>query len=90
MPDLPTVAEAGVPSFEAMQWFGLFAPAGTSATVISYLNKHVAQAVHSPEVQSRLVAEGADAVGNSPEEFSVQIKEELAKWERVARAAKLK
>jgi tripartite-type tricarboxylate transporter receptor subunit TctC len=90
MPDVPTVAEAGVPGYEAMQWFGLFAPAGTPATVVAYLHKETAAALQSPEMKKRLAADGADAVGNTPAEFTAQVKAELAKWAAVAKAAKLK
>lgn len=73
-----------------MQWFGLFAPSGTPASVLAYLHGEAAAALRSSDVQKRLAADGADAVGNSPEAFAAQLRQELAKWESVARAAKLK
>jgi len=90
MPDVPTVAEAGVPGFEAMQWFGLFAPAGTPAAIVERLQKETALALHSPAMTARLAADGAEAVGNTPAEFTAVVKSELDKWERVAKAAHLK
>ncbi len=90
MPDVPTVAEAGVPGYEAMQWFGLFAPAGTPAPVLAYIHKETAAALQSPEMRKRLAADGADAVGNTPAEFTALVKSELEKWVRVAKAASLR
>jgi tripartite-type tricarboxylate transporter receptor subunit TctC len=90
MPDVPTVAESGVPGYEAMQWFGLFAPAGTPEPALAYIHKHTAAALQSPEMRKRLSADGADAVGNTPAEFTALVKSELEKWVRVAKAAKLK
>jgi tripartite-type tricarboxylate transporter receptor subunit TctC len=90
MPDVPTVAEAGVPGFEAMQWFGLFAPAGTPVAIVERLQKEAALALRSPAMKARLAADGADAVGNTPAEFTAIVKSELEKWERVAKAAHLK
>jgi tripartite-type tricarboxylate transporter receptor subunit TctC len=89
LPDLPTVAEAGVPGYEALQWFGLFAPAGTPAPVLARLHKETAAALKSPEMRNRIAADGAEAVGNTPAEFAELIKVELEKWAKVARAAKI-
>ena len=88
MPDIPAINEA-VPGYEAMQWFGLFAPAGTPAPIVARLHKEIAAALKSPEMQKRIAADGADAVGNTPAEFSAQIKSELDKWAKVAKAAKI-
>jgi tripartite-type tricarboxylate transporter receptor subunit TctC len=89
MPEIPAIAEA-VPGYEAIQWFGLFAPAGTPAPVVARLHKEIAAALKSPEMQKRVAADGATAVGNSPAEFSAQIKSEFEKWAKVAEMAKLK
>jgi tripartite-type tricarboxylate transporter receptor subunit TctC len=88
MPDLPAIAEA-VPGYEAIQWYGLFAPAGTPAPIIVRLHREIAAALKSPEMQKRLAADGAEAIGNTPAEFAAQIKSELEKWAKVAQAAKL-
>jgi tripartite-type tricarboxylate transporter receptor subunit TctC len=89
VPNLPTVAEAALPGYEAIQWFGLFAPAGTPPAILARLHKETAAALKSPEMQRRMAADGADAVGNTPAEFSAQIKSELEKWARVAKTAKI-
>jgi len=89
MPDIPAIAEQ-VPGYEAIQWFGMFAPAGTPAPVMARLHKEIAAALKSPEMQKRIAADGAVAVGNSPAEFTAQLKSELEKWAKVAEMAKLK
>jgi len=87
---VPTVAEMGVPKYEAMQWFGLFAPAGTPSAVLAFIHKETATALQSEEMKKRLAADGADAIGNTPADFSAQVRAELAKWAELARVAKLK
>jgi len=89
VPELPTVAETGLPGYEAIQWFGLFAPAGTPAPIVARLHKEFSSSLKSPEMQKRMASDGADAVGNSPTEFTAQITSELEKWAKVARAAKI-
>jgi tripartite-type tricarboxylate transporter receptor subunit TctC len=89
LPDVPTVAEAGVANYEALQWYGLLAPAGTPAPIIARLHAETAKAVRSAEMKERLAADGADPVGNTPAEFAAHIKDEMRKWAEVARAAKI-
>ncbi len=89
MPDLPTIAEAALPGYEAIQWFGMFAPAGTPPAVVARLHKEIEAALKSAEMQKRMTSDGADAVGNTPGEFTAQIKAELEKWAKVAKAAKI-
>ena len=84
---VPPVAEAGVPGYEAMQWYGLVAPAGTPAPVIARLNAEAVKALQSDEMREKLALDGAQPVGSSPAEFGALIKRELEKWARVARAA---
>jgi len=84
---VPPVAEAGVPGYEAMQWYGLVAPAGTPAPVIARLNAEAVKALQSDEMREKLALDGAQPVGSSPAEFGSLIKSELEKWTRVARAA---
>jgi tripartite-type tricarboxylate transporter receptor subunit TctC len=86
-PDVPTVGEAGVPGYAAMQWYGLVAPAGTPPAVIARLNAEALKALKSDEMHKRLAADGAEPVGTSPAEFAAFIKAELQKWARVAREA---
>jgi tripartite-type tricarboxylate transporter receptor subunit TctC len=89
LPNIPTVAEAGVPNYEALQWYGLLAPAGTSADIVGRLHKEIAQALGRPEIQERLATDGAEAVGSTPSAFAQLIKDELEKWAKVARDANI-
>lgn len=90
MPDLPTISESGVPGFEAIQWFGLLAPAGTPKAIVDRLQKETARILETPVMKERLAIEGAEPVGNKPEEFAALIKDEMAKWSEVAKAAGIK
>jgi tripartite-type tricarboxylate transporter receptor subunit TctC len=81
--DLPTVAEAGVPGFEANPWFGVAAPAGTPKEIITKLNTEIVKILNMPEIQQRLTALGAEPVGSTPEEFAAHIKAEIVKWGQV-------
>ena len=87
LPDVPTVAEAGLPGYEAVQWSGLLAPAGTPREIISTLHKEVVAILHTPEARERLANIGTEVVGSSPEEFAAFMKTETVKWARVAKAA---
>ncbi|MBC7782117.1 MAG: tripartite tricarboxylate transporter substrate binding protein [Proteobacteria bacterium] len=89
LPNVPTLAEAGVPGYEAIQWYGLFAPAGTAREIVARVQADVAKALRLPDVGERLAADGAEAVGNRPDEFAAYIRSELEKWGRVVREAKL-
>jgi tripartite-type tricarboxylate transporter receptor subunit TctC len=88
LPDIPPLAEA-VPGYEAMQWYGLLAPAGTSPAIISRLNAEALKALRSDEMKERLALDGAEPVGTTAAEFGAFIKSELEKWTRVARAANI-
>jgi tripartite-type tricarboxylate transporter receptor subunit TctC len=89
LPNIPTVAEAGVPSYEALQWYGLLAPAGTPPAIVTRLHAETAKAVRTKEMKERLAADGAEPVGNTPAEFAAHIQDEMKKWAAVARAAKI-
>jgi tripartite-type tricarboxylate transporter receptor subunit TctC len=89
LPNIPTISEAGVPNYEAMQWYGLLAPAGTPAPIVQRLYAETAKAARSDEMKARLATDGAIPVGNTPAEFAAHIKQEMAKWGEVARAAKI-
>jgi len=89
-PDIPTIAEAGLPGYESAQWYGLLAPAGTPKDVLDKLHKDVTAALRAPEHSELLGAEGGIVVAGSPEEFTNAIKIEIAKWLRVAKEAGLK
>ena len=86
-PDIPTVAEAGLPGFESVQWYGLLAPANTPADIVNRLHREMAQILQLPAIRKRFAADAVDTVGNTPEEFARHIAAELDKWEGVARGA---
>src|SRR5205823_1413817 len=90
LPDVPTLAEAGVPGHEVGFWVGLLAPAGIPAGIVNQLNQQIARIVASPEVQERLTAVGFRPIGSTPDEFEAHIKGETALWSRVVRAAGIK
>jgi tripartite-type tricarboxylate transporter receptor subunit TctC len=85
LPDVPTMAESGLPGFEASSWFGLLAPAGTPQPIILKLNADVAKWVASPEAKEKLLAQGANAAGGTPEDFARHIAAETAKWQKVVK-----
>jgi tripartite-type tricarboxylate transporter receptor subunit TctC len=89
MPAIPPIAEAGVPDYDAIQWYGLVAPAGTPADIIARLHAEVTRALRAPEMIEKLAADGAEPVGTTPSEFAAHIRNELEKWSNVARAAKI-
>ena len=84
-PDIPTVAEAGVPGYEATSWQGVVAPAGTPGAIIRRLHGEIAKALQSQEVTERLVAEGTTTGGITPESFAAHIRSEIAKWAKVVK-----
>ncbi len=79
-PELPTVAESGLPGYEATAWFGVLAPAGTPRDIIDRLNAIIVKSLRAPDMRERLLADGAEAVGNTPDEFAAIIKRDIAKW----------
>jgi tripartite-type tricarboxylate transporter receptor subunit TctC len=90
VPDLPTIAESGLPGYEMVAWQGLFAPRATPASLIQFINREVVAIVNQPEVRKHLAAEGGEAVGNSPDEFARWLKAEIAKWTRVVKEANIR
>ena len=86
-PDIPTIAEAGVRGYEAVQWFGVLAPAGTSRELVARLHGEIVRLLQAADVRNRLFADGADPVGSSPEEFAAFLRAETAKWAKVVRDA---
>lgn len=87
-PEVPTVAESGLPGFEARTWYGVLAPARTPADIVNKLSAEIAAALRQPEVASYLVSAGLDAVGNRPEEFVAVIRTDMDKWGKVIRGIK--
>ena len=90
VPDLPTVAENGFPGFEADQWYGVVAPAGTPPAIVAKLNKQINDSLNSPEISKRLASEGAEPTPNPPEVFAKLIESEIARWKPVIAAGGVK
>jgi tripartite-type tricarboxylate transporter receptor subunit TctC len=90
LPDVPTIAEAGVPSYEATNWWGIVAPAGTPVPIIAKLQQEIAAVQQSPEVQEQFARQGASVLQMSTAEFTAFIATEMKKWERVVKEGKLK
>ena len=88
-PDLPTISEAGLKGFQSGTWQGIFVPRGTPEPVIRLLNREIVDIVKLPEVRKRFDSEGGVPVGNSPQEFAVWLKAEIAKWAKVVKAANI-
>jgi tripartite-type tricarboxylate transporter receptor subunit TctC len=89
-PEIPTIAEAGVPGYESLQWYGLLAPAGTPNVIISRLHKEAVASLRAPDVSERLVNDGGTVVASSGEEFASFMRAETQKWAKVAKAAGIK
>jgi tripartite-type tricarboxylate transporter receptor subunit TctC len=87
LPEVPTVAESGYPGFEVTSWFGLLAPAGTSAEIVNRLQREVARILTAPEVREKLIALGAEPVGNTSLQFADEIKAQLKLWPPIIKAA---
>jgi tripartite-type tricarboxylate transporter receptor subunit TctC len=90
LPDVPTIAEAGVPGYATSTWYGLLAPAGTRQPVIDRLSAAAHKAVRSPELRDRMLSDGAEPIGSSPAEFEKHIATEMAKSRKVVQSAGVK
>ncbi len=86
-PEVPTIAESGVPGFDVSSWFGVLAPAGTPREAVDRLHTEIARILTAKDVKDRLAADGAEPVGNTPQEFAEFIRAELAKWGKVVKGA---
>ena len=89
LPDLPTIAET-LPGYNASGWYGLLAPAATPKPIIARLHVEAAKALHSPDIVAKLASQGAEPVGNTPEEFTAFIRSEISKWANLVKAAKMR
>jgi tripartite-type tricarboxylate transporter receptor subunit TctC len=89
-PDIPTVAESGVPGYEVTTFYGISAPAKTPRPIIDRLHSEIVRALNSPDIRERLQGLGADPVGNTPEQYTAFMVNEIAKWTKVIRAAGIK
>jgi tripartite-type tricarboxylate transporter receptor subunit TctC len=89
-PELPTIAESGIPGYVVDSWYGALAPAKTPPAAVARLNAAFVKVLDNPQIKERLLAQGAEAAPSTPAEFDHRIKEELAKWESVIRAARIR
>jgi tripartite-type tricarboxylate transporter receptor subunit TctC len=90
IPDVPTVAEAGVPGYQAAEWGGIVVRAGTPAAIVARLNQEIVKSLKSPDIAQRFAAVGAQAVGSTPEGFAEHIRRERETWAKVIAAAGIK
>ena len=87
IPDIPTVAEAGVPGYQAAEWQGIVVRAGTPAAIVTRLNQELVKSLRAPDINQRFASVGAQAVGSTPEEFAAHIRRERDTWSKVIKAA---
>ena len=90
LPEVPTIAESGLPGYESMQWYGLILPARTPKNIVDFLYRELMAILQEPQVRTRLTEEGGDVVGSTPDQFSAYIKVETAKWAKVIKAAHIR
>jgi tripartite-type tricarboxylate transporter receptor subunit TctC len=90
LPQLPTIAEAGVPGYDVTGWYGIVAPAGTPASIIRKLETELGRAMHTPEVADKLAADGTVALTGTPDELRTTIAKEIDKWTQLVRSTGLK
>jgi tripartite-type tricarboxylate transporter receptor subunit TctC len=90
IPDVPTLHESGMPGFEALVWFGLFAPAGAPPDIVRRINEETVRALRQPKMREILIGQGIDVVAGTPQEFTARVKDEVGKWGKVIRDAGIK
>jgi len=87
LPQLPTVAESGLPEFIVDGWYGILAPAGTPAAIVNKISADIARAMQSPETRERIMSSGYDIIGSTPEQFGAHIRSEVERWAKVVKAS---
>jgi tripartite-type tricarboxylate transporter receptor subunit TctC len=90
LPEVPTVAESGVPGYEVDQWYGVITSSSVPKPIVRKLNAGIVEALRQPDVATRLAADGSTPIGSSPEQFNAHIKSEIAKWQRLVKEANLR
>jgi tripartite-type tricarboxylate transporter receptor subunit TctC len=90
LPDIPTVAESGLPGFEAVAWFAITAPAGTAQSITTKIHQEAMRVLAQPEVRNRMAGLGAEVIGNSPEEFVAQVRAEISRKGKIVKDAGIK
>ena len=86
-PDLPTFAESGFPGIEATSWIAMVAPAATPADIVNRLNAASVKLIQAPEMRSKFATQGAEPIGDSPQEFGAYLRSEVAKWAKVVKTS---
>jgi len=89
-PELPTIAESGLPGYEAIQWYGLLAPAQTPKEIVARLHDELVRVLQLPDVKAKVAEDGGDPVGDTPEEFARFMRADTEKWAKLARVAGIK
>ena len=89
LPELPTIAEAGVPGYYYTTWYGLLAPASTPKPVINALNQSVSKVLASTDLREKFAQQGLELEAGTPEQFTAMLKREVTRWEKIIRAAKI-
>jgi tripartite-type tricarboxylate transporter receptor subunit TctC len=87
LPDVPTIEEGGVPGYDAGNWIGIAAPAGTPAAIVNRLHKEISAMLDLPDVQKQIAADGSEIIRMSPSEFGTYMDNEMAKWGKVVKTA---
>lgn len=87
LPDVPTVAESGLPGYEAMQWYGVLLPAGVPKSMVTFLHKELITVLQNPAVRARLMDEGGEVIGGTPQQYAAVIHNDLVKWTKLVKAA---
>ena len=90
VPEIPTISESGAPGFEGSSWFGMVAPKGTSPAIVNKLNREFVRIMNLPDINSQFVNEGAEPVGDTPDQFGATIRTEIAKWSKLIKSAGIK
>ncbi|MBI3936315.1 MAG: tripartite tricarboxylate transporter substrate binding protein, partial [Betaproteobacteria bacterium] len=90
MPGIPTIAETGLPGYEALQWYGMALPARAPRAIVEHLYRETSAILRQPDVRERLMREGGDVVGSTPAQFASHIESEIAKWTKVVSAANIR
>ena len=90
LPEVPSIAESGVPGYDVTSWYGVLAPASTPSVIVEKLSAEIARIVRAPELHERLLSEGANPVGNTPAQFAAFINSELKRWRKVIQDAGIK
>jgi tripartite-type tricarboxylate transporter receptor subunit TctC len=90
LPGVPTISESGVAGYEAVNWYGVFVPAGTPKDIVARLHTDIVRVLRQPEVKERFAGEGGDIIADTPEQFAVFVHKEIPKWSKVVKDASVK